>query len=314
MIIVTGGLGFIGYNLIKKLNSMKINNIIVVDYKKKKFNSLKKIKYKKFIDVNTFYKNLKKNIPNNTRCIFHQGANSSTTETNKEKIYQQNYYSSIKLVDYCQLNKIKLIYASSASTYGIKEKKFNENNWYLNPGNLYAETKFLLDKYVKKILYKKNFTQIVGLRYFNVYGPYEFHKNNMASVMLNFDKQIKKFNIIKVFEGNDGYKNGEQVRDFIHVDDCININLYFYKKNISGIFNVGSGKKSTFNNVAKLVLNFHKKKNKIRYIKFPKNLIGKYQSYTKANIEKLKKNGYKKKFISLKLGVNKYLKFLKNYN
>ena len=123
------------------------------------------------------------------------------------------------------------------------KKKFNENNWNLNPGNLYAETKFLLDMYVNKILSKKNFTQIVGLRYFNVYGPYEFHKNNMGSVMLNFDKQIKKFNLIKVFEGNDGYKNGEQVRDFIHVDDCININLFFYKKNISGIFNVGSGKK-----------------------------------------------------------------------
>ena len=168
--------------------------------------------------------------------------------------------------------------------------------------------------YVNKILSKKNFTQIVGLRYFNVYGPYEFHKNNMGSVMLNFDKQIKKFNLIKVFEGNDGYKNGEQVRDFIHVDDCININLFFYKKNISGIFNVGSGKKNTFNSVAKLVLNFHKKKNRIKYINFPKNLIGKYQSYTKANIKKLKKSGYRKKFISLKSGVNKYLKFLKNYN
>ena len=118
--------------------------------------------------------------------------------------------------------------------------------------------------YVNKILSKKNFTQIVGLRYFNVYGPYEFHKNNMGSVMLNFDKQIKKFNLIKVFEGNDGYKNGEQVRDFIHVDDCININLFFYKKNISGIFNVGSGKKNNFNSIDKLVLKFHKKKNRIK--------------------------------------------------
>lgn len=314
MIIVTGGLGFIGYNLIKKLNSLKIQKIIIVDYKKKNLNSLKDIKYSKFIQVNSFYKKLEKFITKDTKCIFHLGANSSTTETNKKKIYQQNYYSSIKLVDYCQLNKIKLIYASSAATYGIKEKKFNENNWKLQPGNLYAETKFLLDKYVKKILSKKNYSQIVGLRYFNVYGPYEFHKKNMASVMFNFDNQIKKLNLIKVFEGCDGYKNGEQIRDFVHVNDCVNINLFFLKKNVSGIFNVGSGRKNTFNQVANLVLNYHNKKNKIEYIKFPKNLIGKYQSYTKANIKKLRKFGYKSKFISLKLGVNKYLNFLKNYN
>lgn len=310
MIIVTGGLGFIGYNLIKKLNSLKIQKIIIVDYKKKNLNSLKDIKYSKFVQVNSFYKNLEKFITKNTKCVFHLGANSSTTETNKKKIFHQNYFSSIKLIKFCQTRKIRLIYASSAATYGIKEKNFNENNWKLNPGNLYAETKFLMDKYVKKILTKKNFTQIVGLRYFNVYGPYEFHKKNMGSVILNFNKQIKELKKIKVFEGCDGYKNGEQIRDFVHVDDCVNINLFFFKKNVSGIFNVGSGKKNTFNQVANLVLNYHNKKGKIEYIKFPKNLIGKYQSYTRANIKKLKKFGYKKKFISLNSGVLRYLKFL----
>jgi ADP-L-glycero-D-manno-heptose 6-epimerase len=133
----------------------------------------------------------------------------------------------------------------------------------------------------------------------------------MGSVMMNFNYQFKKNGIINVFKGNNGYGNGEQVRDFIHVDDCIDVNMYFFKNNISGIFNVGTGKKNTFNKVARSIFKFHKEKNtKINYIDFPKNLIGKYQSYTKANIDKLRKNGYKKKFIDLEKGVFKYLKFL----
>ena len=193
----------------------------------------------------------------------------------------------------------------------LKIKNFVESNWKLKPGNYYAQSKFMVDKYVKKILKKKNYSQIVGLRYFNVYGPFEFHKKKMGSVMMNFNFQYKKNKILNVFKGNDGYKDGEQQRDFIHVNDCIDVNMYFFKKNISGIFNVGSGEKNTFNKVAFTILNFYKdKKARINYINFPKNLAGKYQSYTKANISKLRKSGYNKKFTSLKKGINDYLKFL----
>ena len=313
MIIVTGALGFIGYNLVKKLNENRIYKIILVDYKKNINNSIKNLKFEKFITVDSFYKNLEKHISKNVKCIFHQGANSKTTEKNKRKIYEQNYFCSIKLIKYCQTKKIKFIYASSAATYGIKEKNFKENNWNLKPGNYYAETKFVLDKYVKEIIAKKNSSQIVGLRYFNVYGPYEFHKKSMGSVIMNFHKQYRKDKLIKLFEGNDGYKNGEQVRDFIHVDDCVKINLFFMKNNISGIFNVGTSEKNSFNKVAKLILKFYKDNiSKLNYVSMPINLIGKYQSYTRANISKLRKVGYKKKFLSLNEGVNKYLKFL-NY-
>ena len=313
MIVVTGALGFIGYNLVKKLNLKKINKIIIVDYKKNLNNSIKDLKYSKFISTELFYKNLDKYINKDIKCVFHQGANSKTTEKDKKKIFKQNYFCSIKLIKHCQAKKIKLIYASSAATYGIKEKNFKENNWNLKPGNFYAETKFLLDKYVKKLISKKNFSQIVGLRYFNVYGPHEFHKKGMGSVMLNFNKQYKKNKLIKLFEGTDGYKDGEQVRDFIHVDDCININLFFMKNNISGIFNVGTGKANSFNKVAKLILKFYNdEKTKLRYIKVPTNLTGKYQSYTKSNISKLKKAGYKKKILSIRTGVYKYLNFLNN--
>ncbi len=314
MIIITGGLGFIGYNLIKKLNSLKIYNIIIVDTKKKKLNNLKKVKYSKFIETKKFYKELDKHIKKNIKCIFHQGANSSTTETNKQKIYEQNYFSSIKLLEYAKKHNIKFIYASSAATYGINTKSFIENNWKLKPANLYGKTKLDFDKYVNKELKKKKI-QIVGLRYFNVYGPYEFHKKNMASVIFNFNKKFIKKKVISLFKGSQGYQNGEQLRDFVHVDDCIKVNLYFFNNSKSGIFNVGTGICEKFNKVADIILKYHKaENNKKKYIKFPKKLRNSYQSYTKANISKLIKSGYNQKFISLNVGVVRYLNFLNKKN
>lgn len=310
MIIVTGGLGFVGYNLIKKLNSLKIYNIIIVDTKKKKLNNLKKIKYSKFIETKKFYKDIDRHMRKNIKCVFHQGANSSTTETNKQKIYEQNYYSSIKLLECAKKNNIKFIYASSAATYGINTKNFNETNWKVKPANLYGNSKLDFDKYVKKEIKKKEI-QIIGLRYFNVYGPYEFHKKNMASVIFNFNKKFIKDKIISLFKGSNGYKNGEQLRDFVHVDDCVKVNLYFFRNTKSGIFNVGTGKCESFNKVANLILrHYGVNTNKKKYIEFPKKLKKSYQSYTKANISKLINSGYNKKFINLNNGVRKYLRFL----
>jgi ADP-L-glycero-D-manno-heptose 6-epimerase len=311
MIVVTGALGFIGFNLVKRLNKLKKKNLILVDYKKKNLNSKKNIKYKKFIETDKFYKNLEKYIPKSTECIFHQGANSSTTEKNRSKIFKQNYYSTMKLIKYSLKNNIKIIYASSAATYGIKKNNFRENNWKLNPANFYAETKFLADKEINVILKKKPRSNIVGLRYFNVYGPYESHKLNMASVIYNFNDQYKRDKIIKLFKGSHNYKNGEQLRDFIHVNDCVNVNIFFFKNKISGIFNVGTGKCEKFNTVGKQILEYHKKSfKKITYIDFPKSLMNSYQAYTKADITKLRKAGYKQKFITIKQGIKSYLKFL----
>ena len=307
MIIVTGGLGFIGYNLIKKLNSIKRYDIIVVDYKNKNLNSLKNIKYLKFISAGIFYKNLEKFSKHKIECIFHQGANSSTTESNKTKIYKQNYYYSIELLNFAK-NNIKFIYASSAATYGINTKNFNETSGRLNL-LIYAEIQnWTLINMLKEI---KKEIQIIGLRYFNVYGPYEFHKKNMASVIFNFNKKFIKDKIISLFKGSNGYKNGEQLRDFVHVDDCVKVNLYFFRNTKSGIFNVGTGKCESFNKVANLILRHHGvNTNKKKYIEFPKKLKKSYQSYTKANISKLINSGYNKKFINLNNGVRKYLRFL----
>ncbi len=207
-------------------------------------------------------------------------------------------------------NNIKFIYASSAATYGINTKNFNETNWKVKPANLYGNSKLDFDKYVKKEIKKKEI-QIIGLRYFNVYGPYEFHKKNMASVIFNFNKKFIKDKIISLFKGSNGYKNGEQLRDFVHVDDCVKVNLYFFRNTKSGIFNVGTGKCESFNKVANLILRHHGvNTNKKKYIEFPKKLKKSYQSYTKANISKLINSGYNKKFINLNNGVRKYLRFL----
>ncbi len=312
MIIVTGGFGFIGSNIIKSLNDKKFFNIFVVD--KKKVSPFKNLKFKKFFTIQDFQKKLEsKSFLNKIEVIFHQGANSSTVGKNVSNYINNNFLFTKNLIDKSVENNIKLIYASSASVYGLKTNEFNESLLPLSPANNYGLSKALVDYYLIDVLKKNNKAPIVGLRYFNVYGPNEYKKKRMASVIYNLAQQILTKNQIKLFKGSDGFKDGEQKRDFVHVQDCVKINLWFWKKKINGIFNVGTGSAISFNQVANEVKKNLKSNNvKTKYITIPKDIVTKYQSFTKANISKLRKAGYKKKLINYKLGIKSYLHSINN--
>ncbi len=314
MIIVTGGLGFIGSNIIKKLNELGYFNIVIVD----SFSNGKLIEnvndttvsdYVNSEEVLEFLTANQKKI----EVIFHQGAISDTTCWDAKLIMANNYSFSKKLVNFCSKRGIKFIYASSASVYGSGDV-FKESPKYEMPINLYAYSKLLFDQYVRNSgLLDNTDCNITGLRYFNVYGPREKLKGNMSSPVFKLANQIITEGEGTLFGGYLNYGPGEQRRDFVYVDDVVDVNLFFWKNNIkSGIFNVGTGSSSTFNQLSLAVLNELRKlgvkKGKIKYVDFPENLKGFYQSFTEADINKLKKVGYNKDFIGIEEGVHRYLK------
>ena len=315
MIIVTGCNGFIGSNLVTQLNKLGFKDIIGVDDLSKKQNliNIAHCELKELLDIEEFDKNyLQKNKPfKGINKIFHQGACSNTMEWDAEYMMKNNYSFSQKLLDFAYTNLISFIYASSASVYG-EGTKFEEVKENENPINLYAFSKYLFDQLVRQRL-KDNKIQIVGLRYFNVYGPNESHKGQMASVAYHLHEQLKEGNEVKLFEGSDGYEAGEQRRDFVYVDDVVKVNLWFMENvDISGIFNVGTGKSQAFNEVANSVIEWHGK-GSIKYIPFPKELKGSYQSFTEANINKLRAAGYLENFLDVQTGVKLYLDKLQNW-
>jgi len=315
MIIVTGCNGFIGSNLVVRLNELGIKDIIGVDDLSKKDNldNIAHCELTELLDVKDFendYLDQNKNIDQVTH-IFHQGACSDTMEWDAEYMMKNNYSFSQKLLELADKNSASFIYASSASVYG-DGKEFAEARENENPINLYAFSKYLFDQLIRQKINKSKI-QIVGLRYFNVYGPNEAHKGHMASVAYHLHKQLEKGDEVKLFEGSDGYEPGEQRRDFVYVDDVVKVNLWF-KENpeVSGIFNVGTGKSQTFNEVANSVINFHGK-GSIQYIPFPKQLVGSYQSFTEADIGKLRTAGYQQDFVDVQTGVRLYLEKLSNW-
>ena len=282
---------------------MKKKIILVDDLNIKNKKNVIDLKYSHHYSIDNFIKIIKSNKKKlDIKCIFHQGACSNTLEKRVDYIMKYNFEYSKLLLDYAIKKNIKFIYASSASVYG-KSINTSENPENENPLNLYAISKLLFDNYARSRMNSKN--QITGLRYFNVYGKNENHKKNMASVICHFNKQLKNTNQIKIFGKALGYKSGNHKRDFIYVEDVVSINLWFFKRNKSGIYNVGTGKATSFNKVAEIL-----KKNttsaKIKYITFPKKLLKYYQPYTRANLKQLKKIGYNKKFLNLKEGISKY--------
>ena len=312
MIIVTGSNGFIGSNLIKGLNSMGINNILAVDDHENfpPSENLSNCEFKDLVKIEDIDKLLRKYPNKDISHIFHQGACSDTMEKDINYMLKNNYLFSKDLLTLALEKNINFIYASSASVYG-DGKIFEEDKKYEKPINLYAYSKFIFDQYVRELM-NKNDSQIVGLRYFNVYGPNEQHKGRMASVAFHLHQQLKESKSIKLFEGSDGYEDGEQKRDFIHVDDVVKVNLWFMKNEVSGIFNVGTGLSQSFNDVANAVIKWNKK-GKIKYIPFPEELIGSYQSYTQANIDQLRNAGYKDEFLTVEEGVSSYLSTLQDW-
>ena len=315
MIIVTGSNGFIGSNLIKGLNEIGHKDIIAVDDQDdpELKENIAHCDIQDFLNIDEFINLIRNNEIDGTkiRAIFHQGACSNTMEWDADFLYKNNLLYSKELLNFSQKNKTSLIYASSASVYGAG-KIFEESVENEDPINLYAYSKFKFDQLVRQELIKSE-TQIVGLRYFNVYGPQEQHKGTMASVAFHLHNQLKDNEEIKLFEGSDGYDDGEQRRDFIYVEDVVKVNLWFLKnQKVSGIFNVGTGKSQTFNEVAHSVINWNKR-GKINYVPFPEKLKGAYQSYTQADISKLRKVGYKDHFLNVQEGVKKYLDRLESW-
>ena len=315
MIIVTGSNGFIGSNLIKGLNEIGHKDIIAVDDQDdpELKENIAHCDIQDFLNIDEFINLVRNNEIDGTkiRAIFHQGACSNTMEWDADFLYKNNLSYSKELLNFSQKTKTSLIYASSASVYGAG-KIFEESVENEDPINLYAYSKFKFDQLVRQELIKSE-TQIVGLRYFNVYGPQEQHKGTMASVAFHLHNQLKDNEEIKLFEGSDGYDDGEQRRDFIYVEDVVKVNLWFLEnQKVSGIFNVGTGKSQTFNEVAHSVINWNKR-GKINYVPFPEKLKGAYQSYTQANISKLRKAGYKDEFLNVQEGVKKYLDRLESW-
>jgi len=311
MIIVTGGAGFIGSNLVKALNDKGIMDILVVDDLTEgvKFRNMVDCQVIDYLDKDDFLQRVKQKnkFAEEIQAIFHQGACSSTTEWDGRYMMENNYTYSKEILHYCLSLKIPFIYASSAAVYGtgenFKEAKENEV-----PVNIYGYSKYLFDEYVRRFVSDPK-SQVVGLRYFNVYGPREQHKGTMASVAWHLNQQIQASGKVRLFTGSGGYADGDQRRDFIHVDDVVNVNLWMLESGCCGVFNVGTGASRSFNDVANAIISWHDK-GEIEYIEFPEHLRGSYQSYTEADINSLRQMGYKNDFLSVEEGVKQYLDVL----
>ena len=313
MIIVTGGAGFVGSNLVMALNQRGRSDILVVDDLKDgtKFKNLVDAEIADFKDKDVFLQQLL--APQHSfgpvEAVFHNGACSDTTEWDGRYMMSVNYEYSKALLDYCQTRGIPFLYASSAAVYGggtvFKEERGNET-----PLNVYGYSKFLFDQYVRRRMQTGLKSQVAGFRYFNVYGPREQHKGKMASTAFHFNNQILETGKCKLFQGSDGYGDGEQRRDFIHVDDVCAVNLWFWEHpKCSGIFNLGTGRAQPFNDVAKAVIKYHGK-GKIEYIPFPDVLKGRYQSFTEADLTALRATGCDHQFMTVEDGVAKYMAWL----
>jgi len=313
MIIVTGGAGFIGSNIVKALNKRGYTKILVVDdlTRGEKFKNLVDCEIYDYQNKADFLKRIitKEYFSPHIDAIFHQGACSSTTEWNGHYMMLNNYEYSKTILHYCLAKHIPLFYASSASVYG-GGKMFRESRNLEAPLNVYGYSKFLFDQYVRQVLATAT-SQVIGLRYFNVYGPREQHKGSMASVAYHLHKQLLAGNAeVQLFEGCDGYPDGGQLRDFVYIDDVVKVNLWFMDHpDKTGIFNVGTGRSQSFNDIANAVIAWHKC-GKIKYIPFPEHLKGRYQSFTQADISNLLEVGYNQSFRIVEEGVKNYLDWM----
>lgn len=306
MIIVTGGAGMIGSNIIKSLNEMGYKDILVVDNLKDgtKFVNLVDLDIADYMDKEDFIANIMAGDDfGDVDAIFHEGACSATTEWDGKYMMDNNYQYSKDVLHYCLERRIPFLYASSAATYGGRSDNFIEDRQFEQPLNVYGYSKFLFDQYVRQILPQAE-SQICGFRYFNVYGPREGHKGSMASVAFHLNQQISRGENPKLFSGSEGFK-----RDFIYVGDVAAMNIWFWKKGISGIFNCGTGRAESFQTVADAVLAFHQK-GQVEYTPFPEHLKGRYQAYTQADLTKLKQAGYNLPFKTVAEGVAEYMQWL----
>lgn len=307
MIIVTGGAGFIGSNLVSAINRKGLGDVIVVDdlANGRKVPNLEDCEVSDYWDKGRLLSELSSG-RRKPAVVFHQGACAVTTEWNGRLMMETNYRYSVALLEYCVAERVPLIYASSAAVYGANTSFSEEDARLERPLNIYGYSKLLFDQRVRRVLPTAR-SQIVGLRYFNVYGPREAHKGPMASVAYHLTRQIAESGEVRLFEGSGGYAAGEQRRDFIYVDDVVRVNLWFYEHpDWSGIFNVGTGASASFNELARAVIDWHGF-GKIRYIPFPDGLKSSYQSFTEADVRALRNIGYTEPFADVRSGTAAYL-------
>jgi len=316
MIIVTGAAGFIASNLIKKLNSDGFKHIIAVDKfdNPDKNKNLEDLIILEKVERDVFFEWLEKQNEKEIEFIFHLGARTDTTEFNTELLTKLNTDYTKKVWEKCIEMQIPLIYASSAATYGLGELGYEDNESKipeLKPLNPYGISKNEFDKWALK--QEKTPFYWAGLKFFNVYGPKEYHKGRMASVILHAYKQISETGKMKLFRShNPEFKDGEQMRDFVFVDDVVQVMIWLmhHRKNV-GIYNLGSGKARTFLDLVKAVFNAMGKKEDISFIDTPADIRDKYQYFTEAKMDKLKAIGYPHEFTDLETGVDAYIKEMK---
>ena len=322
-VIVTGAAGFIGANVVKALNARGIHEVVAVDNlsRAEKVPNLVDCEIVDYLDKRELIQRLRAGaFASGVRAVFHQGACSDTMESDGRYMMENNYRYSLDLLDWCQAHHVPFIYASSASVYGAGPV-FREEREHEAPLNVYGYSKFLFDQVARRRM-RGSTAQIAGFRYFNVYGPREAHKGRMASVAYHFFNQYTSSGRVCLFEGSGGYGPGEQIRDFVFVDDVVDVNLFFFDhRELSGIFNVGTGRAQSFNDVAAatinavrrargekaLTLEALRKSGAIEYIAFPPALVGKYQSYTQADLSALRAAGYVAPFADVETGVARYV-------
>ncbi|CCD28751.1 ADP-L-glycero-D-mannoheptose-6-epimerase,NAD(P)-binding [Candidatus Glomeribacter gigasporarum BEG34] len=320
-LIVTGAAGFIGSNLIHALSARGERGIIAVDNltRADKFKNLLDGEIDDYFDKSEFIERFASGAFGAVRALFHQGACSDTMETNGRYMMDNNYRYSRILLDICAAQRIPFLYASSAAVYGRAER-FVEARAYERPLNIYGYSKLLFDQYVRRQLPGAH-RQIVGLRYFNVYGPREAHKGRMASVAFHHFNEYRAHGRVRLFGEYGGYAAGLQMRDFVSVEDIVKVNLYFFDHpDRSGIFNLGTGRAQPFNDVAVSVINTRDAvsntlealvaQRKIEYIPFPDTLRGKYQCFTQADLTRLRGAGYSAPFLTVQQGVERYVHWL----
>lgn len=323
-IIVTGAAGFIGANIVRALNDRGEYDIVAVDnlMHGSKFRNLADCEIADYLDKDDFLDRVCKRALATPEVLFHQGACTDTMETDGRYMMDNNYRYSLELLRWCQETKTPFIYASSASVYGLGPL-FAEDRDNEKPLNVYGYSKFLLDQIVRRELPSMN-APVIGLRYFNVYGPHEQHKGRMASVAFHHFNQFRTEGRVRLFEGSHGYANGEQQRDFIHVDDIVRGNLHFWDKPVSGIYNLGTGRAQSFNDVALAVVNTMREPTSepplaletavaqglIEYVPFPEELRDKYQAFTQAHLAQLRAAGCDVAFQSVEDGTASYVRWL----
>jgi ADP-L-glycero-D-manno-heptose 6-epimerase len=324
--ILTGGAGFIGSNVLKALNRAGVTNIIVVDNleRSEKFHNLVGCAFAEYLDKREFRERLEAGeFDGAVDAVIHQGACSDTMESDGRYMLDNNYRYSLALLDFCQDEEIPFLYASSAAVYG-GGTVFREEPAHEAPLNVYGYSKYLFDQVVRRRLADAA-SQIAGFRYFNVYGPNEAHKGRMASVAWHLFNQYRASGKVKLFEGSGGYGDGEQRRDFVSVEDIVKANVFFLERSdVSGIFNLGTGRAQTFNDVAVATVNAVRKSEGtpalsleamraegiLEYIPFPDALKGKYQHFTEADMTQLRSVGYEAPFLDVAAGVGRYVEEL----